>query len=72
MEWGEFPGNPVVRTWRFLLQDPVSIPGGGGGQLIRSHKLHGSAKKKNKVTSKSLEILIFEWRLVSFLVPFGY
>ena len=42
--WWEFPGGPVVRTWRYRCWGPGSIPGQG----LRSCKPWSTAKKENK------------------------
>ena len=41
---GEFPGGPVVRTWRFHCPGPSSIP--GQGTKIQKKKKKGGQNKK--------------------------
>ena len=49
----EFPGGPVVRTWRFHSCDPGSTPGPGTKIPQATCKPRGTAKKtKNKKTNK--------------------
>ena len=42
----EFPGDPVVRTWRFHCRGPGSIP--GGGTKIPQAAQRGQNKQTNK------------------------
>ena len=47
---GEFPGGPVVRTWRFHCRGPGSIP--GQGTKIQQATQHGQKKEREREREK--------------------